>query len=148
MKIAKCDKEDLEHAHALRSLEDLVVGRWFMDSLNDWMDWSDCEEKQKLQSCFDYIKATEGCDSDDDVDPRLVIYEYVKREFTKNPSGLARVVLAAECALEHFYDPDKDYLEYRPDLDRAVSYYKAHKDEVDRWYDENKQNTETTSKTE
>lgn len=142
MKIAKCDKEDLEHAHALQTLEDLVVGRWFMDSLNDWMDWNDCEEKQKLQSCFDYIKESEDCDSDDDVDPRLVIYQYVKREFTNNPSGLARVILAAEAALEHCFDPDKDYLEYRPDIDKALSYYEKHKDEVDKWYDENTETDE------
>lgn len=143
MKIAKCDKEDLEHAHSLRALEDLVAGHFFMDSLNDWRNWpNDDPDRRKMQKCFDYIKDTEDCVSDDEVDPRLVIYEYMKREFTENPSGLARVVLAAECALEHFYDPDSDTLEYRPDIDRALSYYEKHRDEVDKWYDENTESDE------
>lgn len=137
MKIAKCDEEDFNYCWALRLVEDLVDGRFFMDSLNDWMDWEDGEDKERFQKAYNTIKATDACDEDEDIDPRLVIYQYIKNIFRANPSGLSRVIMAASAACDNFYDPDKDYLEYRPDIDKGLCYYNEHKKEVDEWYEKN-----------
>ena len=71
-------------------LENLFDNRFWRDNSEDWRDWDDeDEDKQELLDCERDVRQYEGLDDDEEVDNRLILYEYVKRLFN-NGSAFRR----------------------------------------------------------
>ena len=120
--IAKATEKDFAAVNNLLSpMEELFNSHWSNE--DDWTDWDDDDEdKQELLSIRKEVARYERCD-EDEVDNRLVIYEFIKRRMQACAcSEWRRVVIAAECLIDTFCDPNDDSLSWRPDLDRAMDY--------------------------
>lgn len=137
LKCAKPDEGDFEVMHKLLILENLFDNRFWRDNSEDWRDWDDDDEdKQELLDCEKDVRQYEGLDSNDEVDNRLILYEYVKRMFN-NSSAFRRVEMAAQMAIDNCFDPDKDYIDWKPEIQNAINYRANHEEEVDKWCKDN-----------
>lgn len=120
--IAKADKEDFEAVYNLLvPMEELFNSHWSNEE--QWVDWDDDDEhKQELLAIRKEVAQDERCD-EDDVDNRLILFEFIKRKMQAcSCSEWHRVVTASECLIDTFCDPNDDSLAWRPDLDRAMDY--------------------------
>ena len=137
LKCAKPDEDDFEVMHKLRILENLFDNRFWRDNSEDWRGWDDDDEdKIELLDCEKDVRQYEGLDDDDEVDNRLILYEYVKRLFN-NGSAFSRVEMTAQMAIDNCFDPDKDYIDWKPEIQNAIDYRNNHEEEVDKWCKEN-----------
>lgn len=119
--IAKASKNDFEKVYNLLSpMEELFNNRWSNEE--SWTEWDDDnEDKLELLAIRKEIAEEEYCD-EDEVDNRLVLYEFIKRRMRLcGCSNWQRVVTAAECLIDIFCDPQESCLAWRPDLKRAMS---------------------------
>lgn len=120
--IAKADIEDFEAVYnLLLPMEELFNSHWSNEEA--WVEWDDDDEhKQELLKIRKEIAQEERCD-EDEVDNRLVLYEFIKRRMQDcGCNEWRRVIAAAECLIETFCDPNVDFLAWRPDLERAMDY--------------------------
>ena len=118
--IAKASKNDFEKVYNLLSpMEELFNNRWSNEE--SWTEWDDDnEDKLELLAIRKEIAEEEYCD-EDEVDNRLVLYEFIKRRMRLcGCSNWQRVVTAAECLIDTFCDPQESCLAWRPDLKRAM----------------------------
>lgn len=118
--IAKASKNDFEKVYNLLSpMEELFNNRWSNEE--SWTEWDDDnEDKLELLAIRKEIAEEEYCD-EDEVDNRLVLYEFIKRRMRLcGCSNWQRVVTAAECLIDIFCDPQESCLAWRPDLKRAM----------------------------
>lgn len=116
--IAKADKEDFEAVYNLLvPMEELFNSHWSNEEA--WIEWDDDDEhKRELLRIRKEVAQEEHCD-EDEVDNRLVLYEFIKRKMQNCAcSEWRRVVTAAECLIDTFCDPHVDFLAWRPDLER------------------------------
>ncbi len=100
-------------------MEELFNNRWSNEE--SWIEWDDDnEDKLELLAIRKEIAEEEYCD-EDEVDNRLVLYEFIKRRMRLcGCSNWQRVVTAAECLIGTFCDPQESCLAWRPDLKRAM----------------------------
>lgn len=122
MTIAKASKEDFEKVYnLLQPMEELFNSRWSNEE--SWTDWDDDDkDKKELLSIRKEI-ASDEYRNEEDVDNRLILFEFIKRRMRLcGCSNWQRVVIAAECLIDTFCDPQDDSLSWRPDLERAMNY--------------------------
>lgn len=120
MTIAKASKDDFEKVYNLLSpMEELFNSKWCNEE--EWTEWDDGDEdKQELLAIRKEIAEDEYCE-EDEVDNRLILYEFIKRRMRLcGCSNWQRVVVAAECLIDTFCDPQESCLAWRPDLERAM----------------------------
>ncbi|MDY5354384.1 MAG: hypothetical protein SPG69_10270 [Bacteroides pyogenes] len=120
MRIGKASKDDFEKMYnLLLPMENLFNRHWYNE--DEWMEWDDAnKDKQELLAIRKELAEEEDCD-EEDVDNRLVIYEFVKRRMKECGCGeWQRIVCAAESLIDTFCDPQDDCLAWRPDLERAM----------------------------
>lgn len=75
----------------------------------EWESWEDDDpEKIMLQKIKAFIRQNEDMD---DVDGRIVAYEYLRRKYTH---GLSLANLSLHVLMDNCVDPMKDYLDFAP----------------------------------
>lgn len=119
MTIAKASKDDFEKVYNLLSpMEELFNSKWCNEE--GWTEWDDDDEnKQELLAIRKEIAEDEYCE-EDEVDNRLILYEFIKRRMRRcGCSNWQRVVIAAECLIDTFCDPQESSLCWRPDLEEV-----------------------------
>lgn len=122
MKIAKASNEDFDKVYnLLQPMEELFNSHW--NNEENWIEWDDEDkDKQELLVIRKEIAEEDHYD-EEDVDNRIVLFEFIKRRMRLcGCSNWQRVVIAAECLIETFCDPQEDFLSWRPDLERAMDY--------------------------
>ena len=120
--IAKASKEDFEKVYnLLQPMEELFNSHWSNEE--EWTEWDDDDkDKMELLAIRKEI-AEEEHYYEEDVDNRLVLFEFIKRRMQLcGCSNWQRVVIAAECLIDTFCDPQESSLVWRPDLERAMDY--------------------------
>lgn len=104
MKVAKPSEEDFNACYQfLRIMEGLS------DKYTDPSDWKehwdeDDEDYILIKEMEQQAKWDECLDDDDDIDQRLVMWEYVKHFFNHYPSAFARVLICANIAMDNCFD--------------------------------------------
>lgn len=120
MRIAKADEEDLETTRDfLQACEQLWSRRPYQmgDPAEEWEEWDD-DDQDKIQLLTIRKRlAKELRYSEDDVDHRLIIYEFLKSKYKKCDCNWGRVYYAAAALIPHFCDPQKSYLDASPYLE-------------------------------
>ena len=120
LKVAKPTEKDFDATYKLNSvLETLTDSRWF-DRVDSWQDWDEDDEdylffKEKREEI-----AEEEQISPEDVDSRILVYEYIKKHFRKNPSALARIIMCAQMAIDNAFDKDLDYIDWNPEIKELI----------------------------
>ena len=142
MKVAKADKDDFERVwNFFIPVEALFDNRHGCYHDEDWRDWDDDDEdKKELLEIENQLREEEGEDIWGRVDNRLVLFEFIKRRFqaAEYCGGIGRILTDAETLIESVCDPDLDYIEYRPEIKKAIDeYYKNHPEEKKEEKDEN-----------
>lgn len=120
MKVAKADDNDFERVYNfLNPLQSLFGNKWSDE--DSWSEWDDDDpDKLELLKIRQEVADEEGYTLED-VDNRLVLFEFIKRRYKKADCGSwQRVVMAAECLIASVCDPHKDYLDWHPYLYRAT----------------------------
>lgn len=118
MKVATPTEEDLDSTYQfMRILEALTDNRMYHHSdPSDWKEWDEDDEDFKV------IKEAESyvCDYEeeepDEVDQRIVLFQYIKNYFIKNPSALARIITCAQMAMDNAFDKDCSYIDWKPEI--------------------------------
>ena len=138
LKCAKPDDKDFDAFTKLMVLENLFDNRYWSNHEDEWREWSDDDEdREELLDCEADIRDMNDLDKDEEVDNDLILLEYVRRLFRKHSSAFRRVEMAAQMGIDNCFDPDKDYIDWRPDIQNAINYYNNHTEEVDKWCKEN-----------
>ena len=121
--VAKATEEEFDRVYAfLHPMEALFDRRGFFSNEEDWRDWDDDDEDKKLLLRIekDLIAGGDG-DCNDDVDNRLILYEFMKQKFLQaNYSGsIGRILFDCRTLIDNCCDPDLDYLEFKPSIMHA-----------------------------
>lgn len=125
MKVAKPTEKDMDECYRfLRIMEALTDNRMFHSaSASDWTEWDEEDEDyQLLDYCKQRLIDDENYDEYDieDLDHRLVLWEYVKWFFNRCPSAFARVLMCAQMALDNCFDEKSDTIEWKPELAKLL----------------------------
>lgn len=128
LKMAKADPEEFDKVMDFVNIMDDFFDNKFFSTEEDWREWDDDNEDKKilLEIEKELIEDGEGTSVwDDHPDNRLILYEFIKRKWRSvNYSGsFQRIVMDAQVMIENACDPDLDYLEYKPEIQKAIEEY-------------------------
>ena len=125
MKAAKADKQEIEKVQNFYSLvESLWDGR--LDSDEDWRDWPDDDKnKQEMLKIEQELIDTEGALVGGRADNRLILYEFFKKRFMEVDycGSIGRVLMNADVLVNQVCDENLDYLDFNPNIKKALEYY-------------------------
>jgi hypothetical protein len=116
--MAKASREDLDAMYKFMQMAELTMEHrrfGFSSPEEEWLHLDDEDGDKVRMTRIRKDIADELGYNEEDVDSRLVIYEYLK-ELYEAASGWGRVVMGMDILLEHACDPQKDYLDYAPGL--------------------------------
>lgn len=121
MKVAKASKEDIDTTRSfLRACESFWDSRTrycLRSSEEDWNTWDDDDpDKILLLKIRKSVASETGCD-EDDVDNRIMIYEFLKAKYQVCDCDWARVVMAADVLIDNVCDPMESHLAFYPGFD-------------------------------
>lgn len=122
MRVAKADKEDIEVTMKFLQACELFWDNRRTYSLNDketeWLDLDeDDDDKKELLKIRKGLARYEGC-TEDEVDNRLIIFEFLKRRYQHADAMWRRVVFAADILIDNVCDESLSYLEYHPSFEQ------------------------------
>lgn len=138
MKCAKPDEKDFDKFSKLMVLENLFDGRYWSSHEDEWREWDDDDEdKKELLDCEKWVRDFYGLSETDDMDNDIILCEYVRRLFKGNSSVFRRVEMAAMMAIDNCFDPDIDYIDWKPEIKNAIAFYNENKEFVDNWVKKN-----------
>lgn len=108
--IAKASKEDFEKVYnLLQPMEELFNSHWSNEE--EWTEWDDDDKDKKELLAIRKEIAEEEHYYEEDVDNRLVLFEFIKRRMQLcGCSNWQRVVIAAECLIDTFVTHKKALL--------------------------------------
>jgi len=118
MRMAKPDKEDFEKVSSfLKAADSIWDDKWSLRCSEDaWEDWDDDDEDKifilKIQN---ELAEDEGINPDE-VDNRILMYEFFKRKFRQAECSWRRVVWGGEIVIEAACDPTLDYCDFMPGI--------------------------------
>lgn len=117
MYIAKADDKDFELAREFKHACEGIWGRNYSlrADHNCWEDDWDNEDEDYLylMSIKKRMAKEEGIDIEE-VDNRIVIYEWLRKKFKAAEGSMGRVVMAADCLITSVCDPMQDILAFHP----------------------------------
>lgn len=128
LKMAKAEPKEFDEVMDFVNIMDDFFDNKFFSTEEDWREWDDDNEDKKtlLEIEKELIEDGEGTSVwDDHPDNRLILYEFIKRKWRSvNYSGsFQRIIMDAEVMIENACDPDLDYLEYKPEIQKALEEY-------------------------
>jgi len=118
MRMAKPDEKDFKKVHNfLNACDTIWDNKWSLSDCEDaWEDWDDeDEEKILVLSIQKELAEDEGIDLDE-VDNKILMYEYLKRKFKQADCSWRRVVWGGEIVIEAACDPTLDYCDFMPGI--------------------------------
>jgi hypothetical protein len=105
----------LESTKAFFNASELALERekFSLKSAEDnWLDLDDDDDdKITILKIRAFIHANEEID-EEDIDSRILLYEFLKAKFRSTSSSWNRVQLAADILIDNCCDPTKDYLDF------------------------------------
>lgn len=122
LRVGKADKEDIELTRDFLKACDMFWDNRTRYSCRDieteWLEWDDeDDDKQELLRIRKGLSEDEGCD-EEDVDNRLIIFEFIKRKYKRADCNWMRVVLAADLLIDNVCDPTEDHLAFHPSFEQ------------------------------
>lgn len=117
MRIAKADDDDFKATRSfLHACENSLEKEKFsfVGADEQWLTWEDEDEDKILMMEIRKQLAKELYSDEEDVDNRLVIYEWLKEKFRKASNAWHRITMAADTLIENVCDPTVDYLSFHP----------------------------------
>jgi hypothetical protein len=117
MRLAKAsDKDFLRTRVFLHACENTMERQKFsLCSAEDyWMTWDDDDEDKQRMLKIRKRLAREFHFDEEDVDNRIIIYEFLKEVFQPASNAWHRVTMAADTLIENVCDPTVDYIEFYP----------------------------------
>lgn len=118
MRMAKADEKDFETTLTfMKACENMWDKRpfEFHEPAEEWETWDDDDkDKQELL----YIKNRFVKELGEDVDYRIVVYEWIRRKYKECNCNWARVYWAAHILVPEVCDPQLTYLSYSPFLEK------------------------------
>lgn len=124
MRVAKATKDDFDKTTSfLSSMEALFDTRNRYSLRNyeeDWKGWDDDDDDKKLiLRCQKELSEEGGCDPDE-VDNRLILFEFIKQKYQACDCSWNRVVWGASVLIDNACDPTLSHLDWHPFIDRAL----------------------------
>lgn len=117
MKCTKADTEDLKATQMFLNVcaEVLEHEKFSMhDPADAWEQWpDDDDDKINIIKIREWLSEQEGC-KPEEVDNRIVMYEFLQEKFKDAACAWRRVYLAADILIKNCCDPTLDYLEFAP----------------------------------
>lgn len=125
LSVAKPSEKDMDECYRfLRIMESLTDDRLFhSSSASDWKEWNKEDEDYELLNYCRNQLIQDGEDDEDELDDRLVLWEYVKWFFNRCPSSFARVLMCAQMALDNAFDEKSNTIEWKPEIAKAMEEY-------------------------
>ena len=134
MKVARADEDDFKRVRDFFNPVSQLFDNRYGDCEEDWRGWPDDDKDKKLLLQIEKEIKDEDGDSIWGVDNRLILYEFIKRKFqaAEYAGGMGRVITNAEVLVEDVCDSNLDYLEFKPEIKKAIDEYEEkHKSEED-----------------
>ncbi len=118
--VAKATPEDIYSTRDfLQVLDQFFDNRYFFSSEESWTDWDDEDENKKALLEIRKRVAWEEGYSEEDVDNRLVLFEFIKQKYSECECSWGRVLFNTEVLIDNCCDPQVDILEFHPFIARA-----------------------------
>lgn len=119
MKVAKPDKQDFKGILDFMNAAEMALERQkfgITSSEDNWEEYLDEDDKdyKLIITMRKRIADEEGCDPEN-VDNRILMFEYLQRKFAASSSGWRRVYWAADILLDTCTDTYDHCLAWRPD---------------------------------
>ena len=118
MRIAKPTENDFINIKSfLSAAEQIWERKWtFCESQDKWEDWDDDDEdKIEILKIKSQIAKEERL-SIDDIDNRIVMYEFLKIKYREADYSWRRVVWGGEIVIDAACDPTLDYCDFMPGI--------------------------------
>ncbi len=118
LKVAAPNTEDFDAVYQFNRIMDALTDNrmWRAADESDWKDWDEDEKDYKLLKDIEKEVCSSEDETPEDVDQRIVLWEYVKWFFNNHPSALSRVLMCADTAMENAFDKESDTLEWNKDI--------------------------------
>ena len=117
MRMSKPSEKDFENTRCFLQAAESFWDRRGYSFNNPEEDWDELddenEDKIELLKIQKNLSDDEGC-SLDEVDNRLIIYEFLKSKYQKANYCWGRALMAGEIAIESTCDPTLTYLDFIP----------------------------------
>jgi hypothetical protein len=116
MRMAKASPDDLDALRKFLNMVELTMERQkfsFESPVDTWLTLDDDDEDRIRMMRIRKDLAEDMGRDEDDVDNRIVIYEYLQELF-RPASGWNRVVMGMDILVETVCDPQKNYLDFAP----------------------------------
>lgn len=121
MTIARADKQDFDTTNAFMQAAESVLEKQkfsFLSPSESWEDWDDYDEDKKLIiKIRSRIAKEENCE-EEEVDNRILCYEFLKDKFRHASCNWRRVHWAADAWERYAQDPQKDILHFAPQFEQ------------------------------
>lgn len=116
MRLHKLDKEDFVKIKIFIDALNLMLekDKFSLTASQDNWKYLDDEDPDKIEilALIKQIKRNDDMDDDDELDPRILAFEYLKKKY----KNLWLVNLTADILIDNCCDPQKTYLDYCPQL--------------------------------
>lgn len=121
IRLAKADDEDFATTREfLQCCDNLFENRWACCSDEQWQDWNDeDEDKKEILQLRRQLALYEDCD-EDEIDNRILLFEFIKQKYRTCECNWRRVVMAADVLIKNACDPMQDTVEWHPFIERIL----------------------------
>lgn len=117
MKVAKADREDLDAVRAFMNAAEMSLERAKYSVLAPEDNWEDLDDEDEDKQLILKIKRELQEDESDEVDNRVLMYEFLVRKFQAASTSWRRVFWAADILIDNCCDPTEDCLAYYPGIE-------------------------------
>ena len=121
LKLSKATDNDFDlTSDFLSACSQLFDSRHFRSFEEDWKHWDDQDDdKIKITQLQKLLAEEENCEPNE-VDNRLILYEFIKWKYKKCDCHWGRVIMAASVLIDSVCNPQCDTVELHPHIARAL----------------------------
>jgi hypothetical protein len=117
MKVAKADDEDFKRTRAFLQACESIWDNRNQYSLrckeSTWKERDDDEDKLLIIKLQKELASEEGCEPEE-VDDRILMYEFIKHKYEQADCYWSRVIIAADVLIDNVCDPTEGHLAFYP----------------------------------
>lgn len=117
MRVAKADKEDFDAVLGFMNAAEMSLERAKFSFLSPEDNWEDLDDEDEDKQLILKIRKELQEDESDEIDNRVLMYEFLVRKFRSASSAWRRVYWAADILIDNVCDPTEDCLAYHPGIE-------------------------------
>ena len=122
LKIGAPSKKDFDAIYRFRNIIDTLTDSRFYGTTDpsSWKEWDETDKDYKLLKKIEKEICEYYDESPDEIDQRVVLWEFVRYFFQHYGGSINRVIMCADMAMENAFDKKTDVIEWNKKLLKIV----------------------------